>query len=104
MALMDMPTIDPLLRALTRLLKPGGRFIFAVMHPCFNNGAPLTLEMDDRDGRVRENYSVKVSAYLDIPPALGAGMIGEPTPHYYFHRPLSALLGAGFAAGFVLDG
>ena len=104
MALMDMPTIDPLLRALATLLKPGGRFVFAVMHPCFNGSATLALEMDDRGGQVRETYSVKVAAYLDIPPALGAGMIGEPTPHYYFHRPLSALLGAGFAAGFVLDG
>ena len=25
-------------------------------------------------------------------PEVGAGMIGEPTPHYYFHRPLSVLL------------
>ncbi len=25
-------------------------------------------------------------------------------PHIYFHRPLQALLGAGFRAGFVLDG
>jgi len=42
--------------------------------------------------------------YLDLPPARGVGMIGEPEPHYYFHRPLGQLLGECFAAGFVLDG
>ena len=35
---------------------------------------------------------------------LKVGMIGEPEAHYYFHRPLGQLLGACFAAGFVLDG
>jgi len=39
-----------------------------------------------------------------MPPVKGAGAPGEPAPHYYYHRPLSALLGAAFAAGFVLDG
>ena len=33
MALMDMPAIDPLLRALRHLLKPEGRFVFSVQHP-----------------------------------------------------------------------
>lgn len=31
-------------------------------------------------------------------------MPGEPEPHWYFHRPLGALLGACFRAGLVLDG
>ena len=33
MALMDMAEIEPLFRALTKLIRPGGCFIFAVMHP-----------------------------------------------------------------------
>src|SRR5204863_4812420 len=37
MAMMDMPTIDPLLRAIRRLLKPAGRFVFSLSHPCFNS-------------------------------------------------------------------
>src|SRR5262249_3848707 len=39
MALMDMAEIDPLMTALASLLKPGGRFVFSVVHPCFNNPA-----------------------------------------------------------------
>jgi SAM-dependent methyltransferase len=106
MALMDMPTIEPLLRAVGRLLAPGGRFVFTVPHPAFNlpGGSTLLLEEDDRDGQLQEVYAVKVFNYLDLPPIKGAGMIGEPEAHYYFHRPLGQLLGACFAAGFVLDG
>ncbi len=46
---------------------------------------------------------MKLRAYLAMPPVKGSGAPGEPTPHYYFHRSLSELLGAAFDAGFVLD-
>jgi 2-polyprenyl-3-methyl-5-hydroxy-6-metoxy-1,4-benzoquinol methylase len=105
MALMDMPTIDPLMRALRHLLKPEGRFVFSVQHPAFNsNAVRLALEVEDRDGALVETYSVKVTDYLHVPPGKGAGMPGEPVPHPYFHRPLSELFGACFKAGFTVDG
>ncbi len=105
MALMDMPTIEPLFRAVTRLLREPGRFVFSTMHPAFNSNNPIFVhEKEDRDGAVSENFAVKLRAYLDLPPVKGAGAPGEPTPHYYFHRPLSELLGAAFAAGLALDG
>ena len=104
MSLMDMPTIDPLFAAASRLLKPAGRFVFATMHPAFNSNNPIFLhEKEDRDGVVSEHYALKLRAYIDMPPVKGAGAPGEPTPHYYYHRPLSELLGAAFGAGFVLD-
>jgi hypothetical protein len=31
-------------------------------------------------------------------------MVGQPSPQYCFHRPVSAILRLCFAAGFVLDG
>ncbi len=105
MALMDMAAIDPLLRALARLLKPGGRFVFTLLHPCFNHSASrLTVEEEDRDGELVNTYAVKVVRYLNIPPTKGLAIVGQPRPHYYFHRPLSALFNACFAAGFALDG
>lgn len=104
MSLMDMPTIDPLFASASQLLKPAGRFVFATMHPAFNSNNPVFLhEKEDRDGVVSEHYALKLRAYLDMPPVKGSGAPGEPTPHYYFHRSLSELLGAAFAAGFVLD-
>lgn len=105
MALMDIATIEPLAQALPQLLAPGGRFVFAVMHPCFNSAAVrFVLEEEDRDGEIVETYSVKMAEYLNLPVRKGAGMPGEPEPHYYFHRPLHALFGPFFRAGLVTDG
>ena len=105
MALMDMTTIEPLLRAVPRLLKPGGRFVFAVPHPCFNNNETrMSLEREDREGTLIERYAVQVANYLHQSPVMGAGMPGEPMPLYYFRRSLGELLGACFAAGLAMDG
>jgi SAM-dependent methyltransferase len=104
MALFDIADIRPLLRALSRLLKPGGRFIFSVMHPCFNNPAAMRVaEQEDRDGDIVTTYAVKVSGYLSASVRRGAAIRGQPQPQIYFHRPLEMLLGACFEAGFVLD-
>jgi SAM-dependent methyltransferase len=104
-ALMDMPVVEPLLRALAKLVKPTGRFVFAVPHPAFNSlGCRWGIESEVRDGRLVETRHVKVVDYLRVPAGKGPGMPDEPAPHWYFHRPLSTLLGACFAAGFVLDG
>jgi SAM-dependent methyltransferase len=104
MGLMDMSEIAPLMRALARLLRPGGRFVFAIMHPCFNSvHTTLVGEQEDREGNVLTTYSVKISGYMTPSVARGAALRGQPAPHVYFHRPLQAVLGAGFSAGFVLD-
>lgn len=105
MALMDMTEIDTLVKALSQLLTLGGRCVFSVMHPCFNtNGCKMVVEEEDRDGELRTDYAVKVSNYLRLPPQKGLGIVGQPTPHYYFHRPISFLFNTYFRAGFVLDG
>lgn len=104
MALMDMPVIVPLYRAVTRLLKPGGRFVFATSHPAFNSNQPIFLaEQEEVDGQLVERRFMKVEGYLDIPPKLAVGARDEPTPHYFYHRPLSKLLGEAFKAGLVLE-
>ena len=105
MALMDIADIAPLARALPRLLRIGGRFVFSITHPCFNtNGIRMSVEMEDRDGQVIEVYSVRVVEYLRPNVQRGIGIIGQPQPHYFFHRPLHELLGVFFAAGMTLDG
>jgi len=53
MALFDMAEIEPLMRALARLLRPGGRFVFSVLHPCFNSShLALVAEQEDRAGDI----------------------------------------------------
>jgi SAM-dependent methyltransferase len=106
MMLMDMPVIDPLLRAATRLLKPAGRFVLSVQHPAFNsNAVRLCAETETRDdGTEVTTHAVKVSDYLTASIGKSTGMLGEPAAHWSFHRPLHELFGAFFAAGFVCDG
>jgi 2-polyprenyl-3-methyl-5-hydroxy-6-metoxy-1,4-benzoquinol methylase len=104
MGLMDMPTIEPLLAALARVLKPGGRFVFAVMHPCFNTHAvTMVAEQSEIDGTIRRMHTLRIAQYLGLRPARGLALRGQPLPQYYFHRPLSVIFGSCFRAGFVLD-
>jgi len=104
MALMDMAEIEPLFRALSQLLKPGGRFVFATAHPCFNSSrASHVIETADHDGELASTFSIKVSGYMTPHTGQGIAIVGQPQPQLYFDRPLQSLLAAGFAAGFVVD-
>ena len=77
-----------------------------MLHPAFNNIAVnRCAEIETTaDGREVAVHGVKVLDYLTVPTGKGTAMLGEPQPHWYFHRPLQTLLGACFDAGFVLDG
>jgi len=104
MALMDMADIDPLMNALPSLLRTNGRFVFSVLHPCFNNPSTIQMgELEDRGGALVTTYSVKISRYLTPYSQTGLAIPGQPVPHPYFHRPLSALLAPALKAGLVLD-
>lgn len=105
MALMDMAQIDVLFRGLMRLVRPGGRFVFATMHPCFNSNSPLkALEETDQDGELVVAHFIKIEKYITPFHTLGLGMIGQPEAQLYFHRPLSLLLQSAFQAGWLVDG
>jgi SAM-dependent methyltransferase len=106
MALMDIADIGPLFRALAQLLKPGGWFVFSLMHPCFETAERrLFMELDEDDqGRIRRRGGVTILKYLTPCRTLGEGIVGQPEPQYYSFRPLSVLFEAGFESGFVVDG
>lgn len=106
MALMDMAVIDPLFNALARVLKPNGRFVFSLTHPCFNSGeaTKLVLEEQDREGEMVVTNSVKVSNYITASTFKGLGVIGQPVPIIHFHRSLTLLFNSVFRAGLVING
>ncbi|RME63079.1 MAG: class I SAM-dependent methyltransferase [Caldilineae bacterium] len=105
MALFDMAEIAPLFRALAKLLRPGGRFVFSVVHPCFNQTSTIRMaEFEDRQGELVTAYRVKTTQYMTPRTARALAIRGQPEPHPNFDRPLHMLLGAGFEAGFVVDG
>ncbi|HEX7736701.1 MAG TPA: class I SAM-dependent methyltransferase [Ktedonobacteraceae bacterium] len=103
--IMDIADIDPLMRGIRQVVKPGGRFVFALSHPCFNHtGIALSVEESTVDGELIMSHTIRVSQYLHASPQKGIAIIGQPTPHYYFDRPLHVLFNACFRAGLVLDG
>jgi 2-polyprenyl-3-methyl-5-hydroxy-6-metoxy-1,4-benzoquinol methylase len=105
MALFDMAEIQPLMRGLSQLLRPGGRFIFSIAHPCFNSShVKQVAEMEDREGEIITVYSIHVYRYMSCSVTRGVAICGQPKPHIYFHRPLHELFNVAFKVGFVLDG
>jgi SAM-dependent methyltransferase len=104
MAIMDMETIEPMVAAASRLLKPSGRFVFSTLHPAFNSGDVRPAVELDLDGGITEIYSVKVSSYARSFSGKGVGIPGQPVEQWYFHRPLGMIFEPFFEHGFVLDG
>ena len=105
MALFDMADVEPLFRALPKLLKPGGTFVFSITHPCFNNATSShVVEEIDNNGEMQITYSVKVSRYMTPYSVRGLALRNQPKPQIYFERPLQYYLNLAFKNGFVLDG
>jgi ubiquinone/menaquinone biosynthesis C-methylase UbiE len=105
MALFDIADIEPLFRALPRLLKPGGVFVFTLTHPAFNNASCVhVVEERDDQGEMKTVYAVKISRYMTPFQSRGLAIRGQPQAQLYFDRPLRYYLNLGFRNGFVLDG
>jgi ubiquinone/menaquinone biosynthesis C-methylase UbiE len=106
MAIMDMPEIGPLFGLLSRVLTPGGAFVFSVTHPCFHTAAiqRFTEIYEEQEGRHVIRSGVKVSSYLSPFAKKTAGIVGQPEAQWFFHRSLSMIFGFGFDSGFVVDG
>jgi 2-polyprenyl-3-methyl-5-hydroxy-6-metoxy-1,4-benzoquinol methylase len=105
MALMDIAKIEPLINFLAGVLKPGGKFVFSIMHPCFNSAdTTLVEEHSDAAGKPHRSFFVKIkNSYLVSRKFKGWGMREQPKAQYYFHRPLSEIFNLCFNNGFVLN-
>lgn len=105
MALFDIANIEPLFGLLPRILKPGGIFVFSLMHPAFNNPTSVhLLEESDLSGEIITQYAIKSSRYMSEFQAYGLALRNQPKPQRYFHRPLETYIKLGFKNGFILDG
>ena len=106
MALMDMPEIAPLLAALAHTLKPQSAFVFSLAHPCFHSADMQRFAEihEEESGHHVVRTGVKISAYVTPSARKTEGIVGQPEPQYFFHRPLHVLFRSCFEAGFVMDG
>jgi hypothetical protein len=61
-----------------RLLRSGGRFVFSVLHPCFNNPHIVHMgEMEERNGAFVTGYAVKIRGYLSPTVTPGTRCLGN---------------------------
>lgn len=51
MALMDIERLDIVISELSRVLKPGGKLVISVIHPCFENPPRTYSAYEEREGK-----------------------------------------------------
>ena len=96
MALMDIPDLDPTLESISRILKPGGWFVFAILHPCYNT--PRSGEKLSAEGWIRT-----ISGYFDEGFWKSDTRTGPPGKVGAYHRTLGTYINALSDAGFTLE-
>lgn len=96
MALMDIPDIVPTLHSVARILRPGGWFVFATLHPCFHT--PRSGEMNSPDGWVRT-----VGRYFAEGWWRSDTRTGPPGKVGAYHYTLSTYINALSHAGLTLE-
>lgn len=102
MSLMDIPDLGATLRSVARVLRPGGWFVFSVVHPiCQTPGSPWWVrEGDEIVGVEVRDYFAEGHWRRDNPEGI-RGRLGA------YHRTLATyvngLVGAGFAVERLLE-
>lgn len=94
MALMNIEDIEAAAHAIQRVLKPGGWFVAAITHPCYQT--PEARWVDTRQGPSRQVRAYFDERYWESPSPSGVrGQIGE------HHRMLSTYINTFSAAGLL---
>jgi 2-polyprenyl-3-methyl-5-hydroxy-6-metoxy-1,4-benzoquinol methylase len=96
MALMDIADLPPTLASVARVLTPGGWFIFALLHPCYN--PPPSGEIETPAGLART-----VRGYFDEGYWRSDARTGPPGKVGAYHRTLSTYVNALTDAGLMLE-
>jgi hypothetical protein len=64
----------------------------------------FTADLEVNQDQVRQTYGIEIRKYLTQEAGKSVGIINQPEPHFFFHRPLNAIFAACFPGGFVIDG
>lgn len=97
MCLQDLDPLAPVLAGVAGLLKPGGRMVVVLSHPCFRVPRRSAWGWDDEQKAQYRRLDGYLSPFA-VPIRLHPGQADDQTSTRSFHRPLSAYLGAIGAA------
>ena len=105
LAIQNITPLSPVWQACRGLLKPGGRLILVMMHPCFRVPRQSDWHWDEKTGtqeRVVRQYLTSTTIPIQTHPGLAAqGKDEASTTH--FHRPLQAYINTLGNAGLMID-
>jgi ubiquinone/menaquinone biosynthesis C-methylase UbiE len=99
MALINIPDLQATFQSVWRILQPGGWFVFAITHPCFETPQAQWISLTDPEhplGRI-------VTGYFDERQWHSASPDGVRSRVPDHHRMLSTYLNALSAVGFVFE-
>ncbi|HEY0007844.1 MAG TPA: methyltransferase [Tepidisphaeraceae bacterium] len=101
LALQNINPIQPVCKNVARALRPGGRFVIAMMHPCFRGVKESHWGWDD-DAAVQYR---RVDRYLIPRKAPIVAHPGRKQSHYTwtFHKPIESYVKALRNAGLLID-
>jgi SAM-dependent methyltransferase len=96
MALMDIPDLAPTLRSVARILRPGGWFVFSILHPCYHTARSGEMALPEGTVRTVARYFVEGYWRSDARP-------GPPGKVGAYHRTLSTYVNALADAELTLE-
>ncbi|MGH2506883.1 MAG: class I SAM-dependent methyltransferase [Ktedonobacteraceae bacterium] len=96
MALMDIPDLVPTLHSVARILRPGGWFVFSILHPCFHTSQSGEMETPEGTVRTVSKYFVEGHWRSDT-------RSGPPGKVGAYHRTVSTYVNALTSSGLTLE-
>jgi SAM-dependent methyltransferase len=97
MALMDIPDLAPTVEAVARVIRPAGRFVFSILHPCYHTRP--SGQITTPDGSVYRT----VSEYFTEGFWRSEQRPGPPGRVGSHHRTIGTYVNALTAAGLTVD-
>jgi ubiquinone/menaquinone biosynthesis C-methylase UbiE len=101
LAIQNIHPLPPVFQSVARILKPAGRFVIIMMHPCFR-GAKETSWGWDESAKVQYRRTDRYLLPRKTPITTHPG--SNPDQYTWtFHRPISGYVKALRQAGFLID-
>lgn len=102
MAMMDIADYRGAIVEASRILVPGGRFVFSILHPCFCTPDSEWVKRDPNSKKNEDKLYWKVDRYFERASGRNIMQFACSTT-LHFHRTLGDYLGVVLASGFSIE-